>query len=205
MGSARTSLAVTILGTLFVLIVSCGEDATLKYGDRDQIVPMAVGTKWIYRTTVTDAAADTTIAVDMDTIRVIKDTTMNGQQWFITSPGDQAWAEFDDGYWIWPRNANPPSDPYLFAKHPADLGEKYLVQFGGATDTITVVDVMAFVRVPLGLFETTHYQITDSTGEIVSESYFTPGLGLVKDRMILHFGSDSTRFHIRELVKFATP
>ncbi len=205
MGTVRLGWTVSILGALLVCIVGCSQEDTFKYGDRDQIVPLAVGAKWIYRTTVTDAVADTTIAVHMDTIRVVKDTTMNGQQWFLTSLGDQAWAALDDGYWMWYEYAYPPSDPYLFAKYPADLGEKYLIEFAGATDTMTVADLMAFVRVPLGFFETTHYQLTDSTGEILSESYYTPGLGLVKDRMILHFGSDSTRFHIRELVKFTTP
>ena len=205
MGTVRLGWAASIMGALLVCIVACSEDDTLKYGDRDQIVPLAVGAKWIYRTTVTDAVADTTIRVDMDTIRVIKDTTMNGQQWFLTSVDDQAWGAFDDGYWIWYEYAFPPSDPYLFAKYPADLGEKYLITFGGATDTMTVADLMAVVHVQLGVFETIHYQLSDSTGEIISESYFTPGLGLVKDRAILHFGSDSTRFHIRELVKFTTP
>jgi len=187
-----------------VCCLSCGDDDDRCIGDRSVIVPLEIGTRWVYRHTVTDVNADTVISVTMDTLRVLRDTMIEGQLWAIMSWSDQAWANLPDGNWIWYEYEYPPAEPYLMARFPASVGDEYVSDFAGEVSNVTVADTALRVSVPWGTIETYHYVFRSVAGEIESEHYFAPGVGRIKSDYTVEYHSGPRR-RVIDLMSFTIP
>lgn len=184
--------------------ISCGDDNDRCLGDTGVIVHLEIGTQWVYRHTVTDIDADTVISVTLDTVRVLRDTTMNDQRWAIMSWSDQAWANLPDGHWVWYEYEYPPTQPYHMAKFPASVGDVFVSDFAGTVSNVTVTDTALRVTVPWSTMETYKYVFTNSAGEIESEHYFAPGVGRIMSRYVVEYHA-GPRLRVIELMNFTIP
>lgn len=197
--------ACVALATLTLLtIVACGDDEnSLCKGDESVIVALSLESVWIYRVTDYDTA-DAVIRTFNDTVMITGQTTVEGDPWFETSIEDELWANRADGFWVWPDHDDDVTEPYLLVKHPANLGQKYVIPFEDIhPDTMTVADVMAIVSVPYGSFTAATYQLKSYDGTVISLAYYVRGIGKVKEIMIPDRETKQIR-RVIELQRFST-
>jgi hypothetical protein len=187
-----------------VFCFSCADDDDRCFGDRSLIVPLEIGTQWVYRNTVFDATEDTLISETVDTLRVLRDTVIEDQIWAIMSWSKQAWANLPSGHWIWYQYEYPPAQPYFMAKFPASAGDEFVSDFAGDISNVTVSDTAFRVSVPWGTVETYHYIFRNMAGETESEHYFAPGVGRVKSTHVVEYHT-GPRLRVVELMSFSIP
>jgi hypothetical protein len=200
------SLAVVALAALsLIVVVSCGDDdeSSLCKGDESFIVALSLESVWIYRVTDYDTA-DAVIRTFNDTVMITDAITVESDPWYETSIEDELWVNRADGFWVWKDHDDDISEPYLLIKHPAALGQKYVIPFEDIhPDTMTVADAMALVTVPYGSFTATTYQLKSYDGTVMSLSYYVRGIGKVKEIMIPDRETKLIR-RVIELQRFST-
>jgi hypothetical protein len=205
MFNPKRNVALLALVTLVLTVaVSCGDDEnSLCVGDEAVIVALSLESVWVYRVTDYDTA-DAVIRTFTDTIMIVDETTVDGDPWYETSIENELWVNRADGFWVWEDYNDDVSMPYLRIKHPATLGQKYVIPVEDIhPDTMTVADLMAVVSVPYGSFTATTYQLKAYDGTVLSLGYYVKGIGKVKEIMILDRETKQIRRTI-ELLKFST-
>ena len=200
------TLAVVALAALsFLVVVSCGDDEenSLCKGDESFIVALSTESVWIYRVTDYDTA-DAVIRTFNDTVMITDAIVVESDPWYETSIEDELWVNRADGFWVWKDYDDDVSEPYLLIKHPASLGQKYVIPFEDIhPDTMTVADAMALVSVPYGSFTATTYRLKSYDGTVMSLSYYVRGIGKVKEIMTPDRETKQIR-RVIELQRFST-
>ena len=200
------TVAVIAIAALTVLIINaCGDDDenSLCKGDETVIVALSLESIWIYRVTDYDTT-DAVIRTFTDTVMITDTTTVEGDPWYETSIENELWTNRSDGFWVWKDHNDDVSEPYLLAKHPATLGQKYVIPVEDIhPDTMSVADVMAVVSIPYGSFTATTYQLKSYDGTVLSLAYYVRGIGKVKEIMIPDRETRLIR-RIIELQRFST-
>ncbi len=198
-------LAVVALAAVSLFVaVSCGDDVnSLCKGDESFIIALSLESVWIYRVTDYDTT-DAVIRTFNDTVMITDAITVDSDPWYETSIEDELWVNRADGFWVWKDYDDDISEPYLLIKHPATLGQKYVIPFEGIhPDTMTVADAMALVSVPYGSFTATTYRLKSYDGTVISLSYYVHGIGKVKEIVIPDRETKLIR-RVIELQRFST-
>ncbi len=201
---AVTLLAIAALTTM--IAVSCGDDEnSLCVGDENVIVALSLESIWIYRVSdYTNDSLHTPIRTITDTVMIVGDTTIEGDEWFITSIEDELWANRSDGFWVWKDFDDDVSEPYLAIKFPAALGQKYPVPVEDIhPDTMTIADMMAVTSVPYGTLTAISYRQDTYQDTLLSVVFYVRGIGKIKEITI---PDRNTRqiFRTIELLRFST-
>jgi hypothetical protein len=170
-----------------LLIYNCSESTEPDYSNLD-LIPLAVGNKWNYKTTTFDSTGNVINQQNGNT-SIIKDTLINGIKWYGYDhdfPG--VWnTNKSDGYWqfleadsLWFMN-DTSGVVYKFPTHVGDV-------YGNPQYPKEVVSVNERISVPAGDFRTIHitqYLTMNSNSLQVSfETYICPGIGFVKSMQI---------------------
>lgn len=143
------------------------------------IVPLEVGNMWEYQIYAMDTAVNDLRMIKTDTLEVVEDTAVNAEQWFHVGglQGSEGWVtNREDGFWF----ARPNEQPFLFAKFPAEVGDRYTSMIGDVEAQTTVAEIGIEVAVPAGVFRCHKYVQKAGTMQVTTIFYFAPGVGLVK-------------------------
>jgi hypothetical protein len=156
---------------------SCKDDPVEPKESESQIWPLAIGNYWTY------SHLDKNDSSFVDSVFVVKDTTIEGEKWFVVVMGDE------DGN-LWRNSAigllskTKDSTYRLLVKYPTNVGDKT----PDDEDTLYTVAKNVSITVPAGTFSTIKYEFI---GEDIEEEYeyyrytkeeiyMAPGVGLVK-------------------------
>jgi len=180
-----------MFGVMLMMLLICGcgnkeesEEPAFDYdatGKRPThiIVPLEVGNMWEYQIYALDTAVNDIRMLKTDTLEVVEDTSVNAERWFHVGglQGSEGWVtNRKDGFWF----ARPNEQPFLFAKFPAEVGDRYTSVIGEVEAQITVAEIGAEVTVPAGTFRCHKYVQKAGAMQVTTVFYFAPGIGLVK-------------------------
>jgi hypothetical protein len=153
------------------------------------IVPLAVGNQWTTRTSSRNAEGKL-ISSGIQTSRIISDTTVDGERWFVeefsssdnNSSRTRLCTNRSDGFYILRSGA-----PLLSVKYPVNVGDRYQ-GFGGDAK---VVSTNEKISVPKGTFVCYQYTVS-LRGPAMGRAtmYYFPGVGLVSTEAVT-FGANN--------------
>lgn len=153
---------------LIVSLTACNKDNNpVSPGPANELLPLAVGNRWVYSDTVLDSNG-TTISTSTDTMLVLRDTVLQNQTWFTTTSG--IYRDSSNGLWIWS------GGPQLVFKYPASAGDS----FSTPNAVVTVVSTNEHIDVPYGGLLCYHYRARyPAFGNLELNDFVTPGIGFV--------------------------
>ena len=137
-------------------------------GPDREVWPLAVGAQWIYRVTVADSAGATLFSY-RDTLAVVADTIVDGEQWFVTTRTpimDHPLAKGlltnrPDGLWYWEVSTATilltGSDPGPYFLYPARVGDVYMPDPTLFQYPLRVTAVEAPCETPAGRWQCVEY------------------------------------------------
>lgn len=177
----------SILILLLISLISCGESTVNeppKKSNKNEIVPLSVGTYWKYKYTDYDTINP---KISFSEERITKDTTINNVKYFVLeklfSKNKSFCYNDNNGYFQNSKDYN------VFVKYPAQVGEIFYMN--PYSDTVKVISVNQKITVPAGTFECYHYQSFDTiprteNNGVVREKYlakvdfyYSVGVGMV--------------------------
>jgi hypothetical protein len=134
-----------------------------------QIFPLVVGNEWIIQVTNYDTNG-TIFSQVMDTIKILRDTTIQTEKWFI---GFGIKTNRSDG--LYDFQAGTSTEASLIYKYPATVNFGYTYR----NTPTTVVGISDTVSVFAGNYVCYHYR-QEVTNASYSDLYLAPNVGLVK-------------------------
>jgi hypothetical protein len=143
------------------------------------ILPLKIGNNWIYELYGMDTTSNRMRVFKIDTFSVIGDTLINDSLWYVLDGlgEDSTMARnIENGLWFL-RKGRP---PFLFAKYPAVLGDKYNTVSEAVELSTEVISTGARINVPAGPFTCFKYQQIVDPPHAINNFYFAPGVGLIK-------------------------
>ncbi len=177
------------LAAVMLMLVGCGdkkesEEPAIDLGldvrrVGNIIMPLEVGNAWVYQIYALDTAGNALRLASIDTLMVVEDTTVNYERWFRVTglPRTEGWViNREDGFWF----ARPNEQPFLFAKFPAEVGDRYTSTIGQVEAHTTLAAISVEVTVPAGTYLCHKYIQKIGPLEATTNYYFAPGIGLVK-------------------------
>ena len=142
-------------------------DLALDIVANDEIIPLATGNKWVYNIKVFDST-NVQVYTDVDSSWVERDTTLDGQLWYILVDEDgpfQIAANRDDGYYArdvtlasGTTDIDSVGEAYMSAKYPVSTGETFPNKTGFITEVLSIADS---VTVPAGSYSCYKYKRTE--------------------------------------------
>jgi len=133
------------------------------------IFPLAVGNWWVIHTTNYDTTG-AVYSTRQDTIRILRDTTINNERWFI---GYGILTNRVDGLYDYqPGSVSPAS---LELKYPVSVPNDWVYR-GIPMKILAVNDTLT---VPAGTF-VCHYYRSGYDGITYNDEFYSPEIGLVK-------------------------
>jgi hypothetical protein len=155
---------------IILFIVSCKDNST-QSSPSLEIYPMKIGNRWDYSVT---ANHQTSLHFD----QVIKDTTVNNEQWFIMTYDSTDYMlckNKTDGLWF-TYIKSPMTPPVLTYKYPGFAGDSYTA---GENAAVTIDSINATVAIPPLNFTCYKYHVVYNDS-LSTDEYYSPGVGLVK-------------------------
>ncbi len=161
-------------------------DDSSEPSDALDLLPLAVGNRWITDFIQTDGTVTETTA---DTLTVVRDTVIAGERWAeVEGSRDRRsipagwYTNRESGVWKWLDVEE--DEPYLLYAYPADEGDTYTLP-GRSNFTVTVADTAVPVEISSGTFSGILYELdTDeaygypvSDGEGRLDRILIPGRG----------------------------
>ena len=150
-----------------ILLSACGDEEIVTSRDTSVLLPLAVGNTWIYEQTRFDSLG-TVLGVSMDTIRIDRDTIINGETWYHRALGIH-YANRDDGVWL-----NIQATSTIVYKYPMQVGE---FTTNNVNDTTWLIDSKSPVSLLIGQFSA--YQYQNKFKGFPFSTYMVPGIGWV--------------------------
>jgi hypothetical protein len=108
-------------------IIGCDDESTGPSNYRSYIMPLAVGNKWINKVHYIDSL-DRSYFIRYDTLKIIKDTIINGRRWFKSNEYSEYISIFysNDSKGL-SRMSSPGYKPLLIFKYPAQENDEIVV------------------------------------------------------------------------------
>jgi hypothetical protein len=171
----------------------CASDL-LQVENQLPITPLAVGNQWVWKHTGFDSTSHV-VSSTQSTLRIIGDTIINGEQWYIPDR-DYYMTNRPDG--LWNASKSDPLNSQREFKHPVNINEVMhsdtVLHGSGPTDYYIYDYVLKekgqLISVPAGQFTANRYEPVIKTldGTLVSDSdckcgaieWFSPGTGVIK-------------------------
>lgn len=184
---------ILVLLTLLIAIAGCSESTDpsnntvgLVPGDTTVMIPLSIGNTWYGYSAQYDEYG-TIVRNGSDTTTLVKDTTINGEKWYLTNaPLTTAVTNRADGYYIWPLYLGRDGLATMAAKFPTQKGdtfglgrEPYIDEEGDVTDTLLkyfeVASTDTVIKVRAGTFHCYEYLYR-----------YKSALGVAPDSVIRH-------------------
>jgi len=187
---------------IFLLCAGCSDDSGTN-GDSDgTIMPLAIGNAWHGTYTLYDELGNPGSSAYYR-FEISGDTTINmagsDQAWFFmertlgtnTYLADDLYRNGTNGIWMWVEFDQEGTEPNLWAKYPASVGNSYLSGPVG-NDTVTVMETSENITVPAGNFACYKYKVVSHSfiGQHTDYWWLAPGFGLVKYEEYLQVALD---------------
>lgn len=157
------------------------------------IMPLAVGNWWEYQQNIYDVPGGVPGLPTYDTIRIVRDTTIASEKWYIDNFGN-VMTHRADGLW----KISKLNQMYLYIQFPATLNDSY----NGNPDSAQTMEVTSLgvsKVMPAGNFYICHEYTERYSNQTDIEilNYYKPNLGLVSwekyDRELPDVGITQTR------------
>lgn len=182
-------LIITLLA-VSAFVSSCKENTatSIDTAENSQIIPLEIGNQWIYKNVYYDSAGTPTLNV-LDTVTIIKDTTISGEKWFRLQ-GSVGYS-YDvihraDGYYYYGGGA------ILQYKYPANLNERYQTYIATPTDTMVVASFNSITTVQAGTYTCYQYnRFVPSRATVRQTTWIEAGKGIIKEEL---YGGTTTVF-----------
>jgi hypothetical protein len=190
MKSRYQSISIFVLLSLTTL--ACNrDDNPVTPGSPVQLMPLQVGNQWSFRITFFDTLGNV-VTTRHDTMRVLRDTTLNNENWFVTTSG--IYSNRSGGLWSWRMN------PVLAFKYPGTTLDT--VRAYGTT--VSIVSTNELATVPYGSLSCYHYKATwDSSNGFHTNHFLSPGIGFVRLEVGSTFGAGGWYIYsVQELTGF---
>lgn len=163
---------------LFLLAVcsSCGNDnkpISPKVNNVLVIMPLEIGNHWIIERKYYDAMGEA--FKEDDTLSIIGETKINGQDWFVTSQGailrnsPEGLVSADD--------TDPIGACANELKYPAQIGDTWKRD---SFTTLTVISTDTLIKIPCGEFHCLKYLKHEDGEETKSFYYVSPAIGILR-------------------------
>ncbi|MBC8044727.1 MAG: hypothetical protein IAF08_14920 [Rhizobacter sp.] len=186
----RKALIITLLA-LSALVSSCKENTgtSVDTASSSQIIPLEIGNQWIYKNVYYDSLGAITFDA-LDTVTIIKDTTISGEKWFRLQ-GSVGYS-FDvihraDGYYYYGDGG-----AILQYKYPANLNERYQTYVATPTDTMVVASFNSVTTVQAGTYTCYQYnRFVPSRPTVRQTTWIEAGKGIIKEEA---YGGTTTVF-----------
>jgi hypothetical protein len=163
---------ITLAVALVLCLASC-DDIGTQTEVIGVIMPMKIGNEWVYKETAFDSVGQP-IAIDYDTVRIARDSSLLGEMWFLDNHGILQ-TNRQDGRWVFA------GTPYMTEKYPARLNDSYVVQDSLSGILARVSGANISVVVPAGAYEAYGYRWSRlTTANAVADFFFVPNIGMVK-------------------------
>ncbi len=167
------------------VLISSNNDAnsTARAITPTYIVPLAVGNQWTTRASSRNAEGKL-ISSGIQTSRIISDTTIDGERWFVeefSSSDDNPsrtglCTNRSDGFYILRSGA-----PLLSVKYPVSVGDRYQ-GFGGDAKVLSTNEK---ISVPKGTFVCYQYSVSLRGPAMARATIcYSPGVGLVSTEAV---------------------
>ncbi len=143
------------------------------------IMPLEIGNMWVYNIYGLDTANNQLRVIKVDTLSVVSDSIINRDRWYYIGglQRTEGWVQNrKDGFWF----ALPGTQPFLFAKYPAQAGDTFTSLIGSSTARTTVAGTGVEVKSPAGTYYCYKYVQKVAPMDVITNYYFAPGVGLVK-------------------------
>jgi len=176
-----------ILTFLILGLIGCGEKSetdtteatTQTRVGKAEILPLEIGTSWIYEVSALDTTVNDLRVIKTDTFSIIRDTVISGSRWFEVNGlgGEMAYAtNWKEGLYY----ARPGGEPFLWIKYPAEVGDTFTSMIGEIEANTVMAGTGLEMKVPAGDFFCHKYIQKVGPMEMTTNYYLAPGVGLVK-------------------------
>lgn len=160
---------------------------------KTKLIPFDINIEWVYEMHALDTSTHSMRIFKIDTFKVISDTMIGGTSWYeIDGLGQDKgfMSNQNEGLYF----AQYGSEPFLWAKYPAELGDTFTVTMGTfeARNQLTAVDLETIV--PAGIFYCHKYQQKIGPKGITTNFYFAPGVGLIKMEILNVSGTEPVAY-----------
>lgn len=148
-----------------------------------QILPLAVGNKWLYRYDVFDEKGRLKGPGQLDTFIVTQDTIVDGEKWFMLN--DVFSTNKKDGLWdigFIKKDSIVLDREY---KYPGQKGDT-VIQSPDSSFTRVIVSIDTVISTPFGCFHAYEYLEFDLNVEV--HRFLAPGIGLLRSEGWLKSG-----------------
>lgn len=220
----RSTLLTVCLLALFAW--TCSDQLpTESSGEKGEIMPLAVGNRWIGVTTKFDTNGLVT-STTFDTILVDTMVIEDGEPWYLSNRQIHE-RNTADGYWVWFKMIVGMELKFMTAKYPATVGEMFNLDtvldasingdnVDSALQYTTVLSTRRRVTVPAGTYLCYQYRTImkvlaapfalDGVGneyQLYYDQYYAPGIGKVKGETFARTRTGRLYINLRwELVEF---
>lgn len=138
-----------------------------------EIMPLAIGNWWAFQ--IIDFRNPVVPDTSYDTIRVVSDTSIQGEQWYILDDSSLL-TNRDHGLWRMAETGTP----YLWLKFPGVIGQTYNAD-PVSGQSVEITDTARFIAIPtLPFFYCYGYLMTYADTSLGDRLYFAPRFGPVK-------------------------
>jgi len=155
-----------------------------------RILPLAIGNWWARESTVYDTSGNE-VSTQLDTIRVLRDTVMDGKMWFIVFDQMEYFLRnTDQGLWMGYSGGEA-----LEYKFPATVADSF--QFATNTNPTTVVSIDSTLTIKAGTFSCYCYFTSLSYPTVRAQWYdfYSPTIGFVYTEYYQSFNG-STKLYL---------
>lgn len=181
-------------------ITGCGDSSPTDNnpGGSGQLIPFAVGNKWLYQTVIHDSTGQQTQS-KLDSNVIMRDTMIQGERWFFFNTDDKTpVTNRSDGIYLWDK-LNHTARPFL--KQPGTVGSSFEVN----SQRFVLVSTSAGVNVPAGFYTCYQLRLTDQNNpNVVGTISLAPGVGPVKIEAVTTKTDGSLKGSIRMELKSVT-
>ena len=136
-----------------------------------------MGNSWVLKRTEVDSN-HIFIFASSETLKIVRDTLIAGQTWFIDQEGDTM-QNRSDGLWKIIDGV-----PVRSLRYPGSLGDSSTFTRAGQRISVKIVAANLLITTAIGQFTCVKYRTTRLTdGKTLREEYYRPGIGSCEAEM----------------------
>jgi hypothetical protein len=142
------------------------------------IMPLKVGNEWRIEIKTFDTTG-VLLRTFYDTVRIVSDTIILSEKWYLAEPWGSLLSNRQDGLWMWVDQDR--ESPVIAAKYPAAIGEKYSTGDDSAF-YMTIESIDTVIQVLAGTYHCIKYRVNNSSdSSLAGYSYFSLNTGRIRD------------------------
>ena len=170
-----------VLFLFLIPFIGCNKDDDISNSISSvSLVPLKVGSQWIYRNTNYDTLGNVQ-QIFLDTVKISGDTTIEGVNWYKIDADSIFYTNKSNGFWVmYIYSSGPISNTQsLIAKYPAEVMDYWPIPLG---IQVQLLDIGSNYSVPAGRYSYYKYSYTDTIKHaLLQYKYFSAGTGMIRE------------------------